>query len=121
MNKVQRLHHLALKVNNHDELRVLRDRLRSKGVPVVGPMDHGFCVSICFAGPESLSLELSYSEAAINLEAWIDPEVRALAGISDEELVRYKQSAACAASIAVPDEVMWANSENEPPLTLEGS
>ena len=24
------------------------------------------------------------------------------------------------ASIAVPDEVIWANSENEPPLTIEG-
>lgn len=91
MNKEQGLHHLALKVNNHDELLVMRDWLWSKGVPVVGPMDHGFCVSIYSAGPENLSLELSYSEAAINPEARIDPEVQAHAGISDEELVRYKQ------------------------------
>ena len=85
------MQHLALKVNNHDELLVMRDWLWSKGVPVVGPMDHGFCVSIYSAGPENLSLELSYSEAAINPEAWINPEVQAHAGISDEELVRYKQ------------------------------
>ncbi|MDG1231403.1 MAG: hypothetical protein P8P91_03980 [Pseudomonadales bacterium] len=125
----------------------MRDWLWSKGVPVVGPMDHGFCVSIYFAGPENLSLELSYSEAAINPEARIDPEVQAHAGISGEELVRYKQFGAYAdksggvaqplasapgphmtnclgvayeTSIVVPAEVIRANSENEPPLTIEG-
>ena len=35
-------------------------------------------------------LEVSTSEAGINQEAWIDPEVVELNGISVEELVRYK-------------------------------
>jgi hypothetical protein len=35
-------------------------------------------------------LEVSTSQAAINAEAWIDPEVVALNGISAEELARYK-------------------------------
>ncbi|MEM9624049.1 MAG: VOC family protein [Pseudomonadota bacterium] len=88
------MQHLALKVKDHAELLAMRDRLRSKGVPVMGPMDHGMCWSIYFAGPENLSLELSYSEEPINADAWCDPEVVALAGISPEELARYKQPAA---------------------------
>ena len=85
------MQHLALKVGDNDELMAMRDRLRSKGVPVMGPIDHGMCVSIYFAGPENLSLELSFSEEPIDNEAWIDPEVVELAGISAEELERYKK------------------------------
>jgi catechol 2,3-dioxygenase-like lactoylglutathione lyase family enzyme len=88
------MQHLALKVKDHDEMMAMRDRLRSKGVPVLGPLDHGMCVSMYFAGPENLSLELSYSMEPINNEQWIDPEVVALAGISAEELTRYKNPAA---------------------------
>jgi catechol 2,3-dioxygenase-like lactoylglutathione lyase family enzyme len=88
------MQHLALKVKDHDEMMAMRDRLRSKGVPVLGPLDHGMCVSMYFAGPENLSLELSYSMEPINNEQWIDPEVVALAGISAEELARYKNPAA---------------------------
>ena len=88
------MQHLALKVRDHNEMMAMRDRLRSKGVPVLGPLDHGMCVSMYFAGPENLSLELSYSMEPINKEQWIDPEVVALAGISAEELARYKNPAA---------------------------
>ena len=88
------MQHLALKVKDHNEMMAMRDRLRSKGVPVLGPVDHGMCVSMYFAGPENLSLELSYSMEPINNEQWIDPEVVALAGISAEELARYKNPAA---------------------------
>ena len=88
------MQHLALKVKDHDEMMTMRDRLRSKDVPVLGPVNHGMCVSMYFAGPENLSLELSYSMEPINNEQWIDPEVVALAGISAEELARYKNPAA---------------------------
>ena len=84
------MQHLAMKVANHEELMNMRDRLRTKGVPVMGPIEHGMCCSIYFAGPENLSLELSYSNEPINNEEWIDPEVVALAGISADELARYK-------------------------------
>lgn len=139
------MQHLALRVRNHEELLAMRDRLRAKGVPVVGPMDHGFCASIYFAGPENLSLELSYSEEPIDHRAWVDPEVQALAGISDEELARYTRSSdfedqggavnqpgpgapgphmtfptqqAYDAFVYTPDEVVWENSENEPPVSV---
>ena len=88
------MQHVALKVADRTALLAMRDRLRSKGVNVLGPVDHGMCESIYFAGPENLSLELSTSAAAIDPEAWIDPEVVALAGISAEELARYKAPAA---------------------------
>ena len=87
------MQHLAMKVKNHEELMNMRDRLREKGVPVMGPIEHGMCCSIYFAGPENLALELSYSNEPINAEAWIDPEVVELAGISAEELARYKSPA----------------------------
>lgn len=83
--------HVALKVRNQDELLTMRDRLRSKGVPVIGPVEHGMCRSVYFAGPENLSLELACSTEPIDCDAWIDPEVVKLAGISDEELARYRQ------------------------------
>ncbi len=140
------MQHLALRVKNHKELLAMRDRLRSKGVPVMGPMDHGFCASIYFAGPENLALELSYSEAPIDSRAWVDPEVQALAGISDEELARYKQSSDYTDQdgevpqpslngpgphmtgypaesmyetiLSIPDEVIWESSENQPPVEV---
>ena len=140
------MQHLALKVANHDEMMALRDRLRSKGVPVMGPVDHGMCVSMYFAGPENLSLEFSYSNEPINNEAWIDPEVVELAGISQEELARYKNPASFEDSggavpqpdvsgtpgphmtnypegayeqiMSVPDEIMWQSMESEPPVKV---
>ena len=140
------MQHLALKVANHDEMMALRDRLRSKGVPVMGPVDHGMCVSMYFAGPENLSLEFSYSNEPINNEAWIDPEVVELAGISQEELARYKNPVSFEDSggavpqpdvsgtpgphmtnypegayeqiMSVPDEIMWQSMESEPPVKV---
>jgi catechol 2,3-dioxygenase-like lactoylglutathione lyase family enzyme len=87
------MQHVALRVKDTNELLAMRDRLRSKGVPVMGPLDHGMCHSIYFAGPENLALELSCSAEPINAEAWIDPEVVELLGIEDGELARFKTSA----------------------------
>ena len=86
--------HIAFNVETEAELLTMRDRIRSRGVDVFGHIDHGFCKSIYFAGPENLTLEVSTSEgAAIDADAWIDPEVVALAGISAEELRRFKAPA----------------------------
>lgn len=88
------LQHIAFNVDTEDELLTMRDRIRSRGIEVLGHIDHGFCKSIYFAGPENLTLEVSTSEGqAIDAEAWIDPEVVALAGISAEELRRFKSPA----------------------------
>jgi catechol 2,3-dioxygenase-like lactoylglutathione lyase family enzyme len=137
------MQHLALRVADEDELLAMRDRIRSKGVPVLGPIDHGLCKSIYFAGPEHLSLELSCSDAPIDAGAWIDPEVVALAGISAAELARYRRPAdvegqngkvpqppatspgphmsnyppgAYARLIAIPDAAMLHSVPNEPPV-----
>lgn len=85
------MQHLAMNVDTEADLLAMRDRVRSHGYWVMGPIDHGFCKSIYFAGPEGMMLEFSTSEGkAIDAEAWIDPEVVRLAGISPEELERYK-------------------------------
>ena len=90
------LQHLALNVDDDAALLALRDRIRSRGVNVIGPIDHGFCLSIYFAGLEGLTLEISTSREPIDARAWIDPEVVALAGISPEELARFREPAASA-------------------------
>ena len=139
------MQHVALRVKDHAALLAMRDRIRSKGVPVLGPLDHGFCQSIYFAGPENLSLELSYSLEAIDAQAWIDPEVVKLAGISPHELARYKRSTDFADQkgrvhqpaldgpgphmtnypkggyeqlLSLSDEAVLARSENQPPVKV---
>jgi hypothetical protein len=139
------MQHLAFRVKNDEELMAMRDRIRSKGIPVLGPLDHGMCKSIYFAGLENLSLELSYSNEPIDARAWIDPEVMALAGISPLELARYKKPAdykdqggtvkqpgvnapgphmtnyppgAYERILATPDDVILASSENQPPVKV---
>ncbi len=92
------MQHVAFNVDDDEQLLAMRDRIRSRGVRVLGPLDHGFCKSIYFGGPENLVLEVSTSRAAINAEAWIDPEVVALNGINLEELARYKNPASFADS-----------------------
>lgn len=87
------MQHLALNVDDDAQLLTMRDRIRSRGINVIGPIDHGFCQSIYFAGPEHLTLEISTSRAAIDANAWIDPEVVALSGISADELARFRAPA----------------------------
>lgn len=87
------MQHVAFNVATEQELLALRDRIRSRGVTVIGPVDHGMCKSMYFAGPEDLSLEVATSEKPIDGRAWVDPEVVALAGISEQELERYRSPA----------------------------
>ena len=76
------LQHLALVVDTDDELLALRDRIRSRGVNVLGPMDHGMCRSMYFAGPEGLSLEIATSDEPVDPKHWLDPEAAAEVGIT---------------------------------------
>src|SRR5260370_21373072 len=85
------MQHVALNVDTEADLLAMRDRVRSHGYWVMGPLDHGFCKSIYLAAPEGVMLEFSTSEGnAIDAEAWIDPEVVELAGISADELEHFK-------------------------------
>lgn len=88
------MQHVAMNVDTEADLLAIRDRVRAHGVWIMGPLDHGLCKSIYFAGPEGLMLEFATSEGkAIDAEAWIDPEVVELAGINAQELERYKHPA----------------------------
>ncbi|MGO9607597.1 MAG: VOC family protein [Candidatus Binataceae bacterium] len=85
------MQHLALNVDTEADLLAMRDRVRSHGYWVMGPINHGFCKSIYLAAPEGIMLEFSTSEGnSIDADAWIDPEVQRLAGITPSDLRRYR-------------------------------
>lgn len=86
------MQHIALHVDTLDEVLEMRDRLRSKGVQVFGPIDHGFIQSVYFEGPEGLNLEVC-TGSNIDGRAWIDPEVTNLCGITQAELEALKKPA----------------------------
>jgi catechol 2,3-dioxygenase-like lactoylglutathione lyase family enzyme len=139
------MQHLAFNVPTLDDLYAMRDRIRSRGIAVIGPMNHGMCQSMYFAGPECLALEVACG-GAIDERAWIDPEVQALAGIDDDELSRFVSPAAYdrpaqpvpqpafdpskphpvypervwQAMLRTPDEKMWNAVTSEPPVHVAG-
>jgi len=87
------LQHLALNVDSYEDLLAMRDRIRSRGVPCFGPINHGLCQSIYFAGPEGMSLEVATNDCQDPLDtegSWLEPDVIELAGISEAELARYR-------------------------------
>jgi catechol 2,3-dioxygenase-like lactoylglutathione lyase family enzyme len=90
------MQHLALNVDTEDDLLELRDRIRDRGFNVFGPLDHGFCKSIYFPGPDNLLLEAATSAVPIDEHLWIDAEVLEVAGISLDELQRFVRPAAYA-------------------------
>lgn len=81
------MQHVAFNVDTIDELLTMRDRIRSHGIQVLGPLDHGMIQSIYFAGLEGLSLEVCVGRD-IDERQWVDPEVQSLCGIDDDELAR---------------------------------
>jgi catechol 2,3-dioxygenase-like lactoylglutathione lyase family enzyme len=137
------MQHVAFSVDTLDDLYALRDRIRSRGVVVLGPIDHGMCQSMYFAGPEGLCLEVA-TGSGIDERAWIDPEVVSLAGIGAADLARYVAPAdyerparavpqptpdpakpnlgypphVYAKVVALPDEAFWNSVENQPPVVV---
>ena len=59
--------HIAFNVDSVDDLLAMRDRIRAHGVRVLGPLDHGFCQSIYFGGPEDLVLKCRPPPAASSM------------------------------------------------------
>ena len=116
------MQHVAFNVETEADQLALRDRIRSRGINVFGPLDHGMCKSIYFAGPEGLLLEVATSEAVIDEKAWIDPEVVALAGISADELAGYLQPRPYAdqgGAVAQPP-IDWSKPHFLPKESFEG-
>jgi catechol 2,3-dioxygenase-like lactoylglutathione lyase family enzyme len=138
------LQHLAFGVDSDADLIAMRDRIRSHGVNVIGPIDHGMCRSIYFAGPDQMTLEVATSHEAIDPVRWIDPTTLAKAGINAEEAARFSAPAPYAGAspvkqpaydpskphmaypkeaylqmIGAPDEVIWKSaSYSEPPVKV---
>lgn len=82
------MHHLALSIDSLDGLYAMRDRLRENGVNVLGPINHGMCHSIYFAGLEGLALEIACG-GQIDPKLWVDPAAQAAAGITDAEIGQF--------------------------------
>jgi catechol 2,3-dioxygenase-like lactoylglutathione lyase family enzyme len=138
------MQHVAFHVDSLDDVYAMRDRIRSRGIQVMGPIDHGMIKSIYFAGPEGLSLEVC-TGSDIDERAWIDPEVTGLCGITEAELEAMKNPAAFdrpddavaqppfadapfhmhppemwEQTMAVPDDVIWERvSETTPPVEVD--
>ena len=136
--------HIAFRVPDEAGLIAMQNRIRSHGVPAIGPIGHGFCKSIYFAGPEGLTLEVSYAVSAVDPEQWVDPAVLEECGISGDEAQAMLNPAPCLAGgvvaqpaydetkpqLAYPVETLKAilsapdaaismqGSYNEPPVTV---
>lgn len=96
------MQHLAFRVPDEDGLIAMRDRIRSHGVPAIGPIGHGFCKSIYFAGPEGLTLEVSYAVTECDPARWVDPAMLAECGISADEAQAMLNPPPCTAGSPVP-------------------
>jgi catechol 2,3-dioxygenase-like lactoylglutathione lyase family enzyme len=83
------MQHVSFGVETEADLLAMRDRIRSHGVNVLGPVNHGFCHSIYFAGPEDLTLEVAWGVEDINAKAWVDPKCLDAIGASAEESARF--------------------------------
>ncbi len=105
------MQHVALHVDTFEEVMTMRDRIRSHGVQVMGPIDHGFIQSIYFAGPEGLSLEIA-TGSDIPAETWIDPEVTGLCDMTLEEVEAYKNPVGHEPTdepVPQPDRARWSD------------
>lgn len=137
------MQHLAFRAPDEAGLIAMRNRIRSHGVPAIGPIGHGFCKSIYFAGPEGLTLEVACKVTEVDPARWVDPAVLADCGISGDEAQAMLNPAPCTAEevvaqpaydpavpnmayppqalkmiLATPDDVISAQgSYNEPPVT----
>ncbi|WP_088308229.1 VOC family protein [Novosphingobium sp. B 225] len=80
------LQHTAFRVPDMAALYAMRDRVRSHGIPVLGPIDHGFCKSVYFAGPEHMTLEVSTFTTPVEPQVWIDRAMLAGLGLSEAEM-----------------------------------
>ena len=58
-NTPEWVQHLALVVEDEEELLEKKAKLEAAGVDVIGPTDHGFCQSIYFFDPNGHRLELA--------------------------------------------------------------
>lgn len=87
------MQHVAFQVDDDVALEAMRERLEAKGVTVTKPVDHGFCRSVYFRGPDHTHLE-----ATCVLRPMDDREFELDAaehcGITADDLHRFRSAAA---------------------------
>ncbi len=85
------MQHIAFNCDTMAELLDLRDRLRSNGYCVFGPLDHGVSHSIYLGAPEGILLEFATAEGCqpFSIERWIESETCTLLDMSAEDVKRY--------------------------------
>ena len=112
--------HIAFRVPDEAGLIAMQSRIRSQGVPAIGPIGHGFCKSIYFAGPEGLTLEVSYAVSPVDPARWVDPAMLEQCGISGAEAEAMLNPAPCTADLPVPQPAYDATKPQlaYPPETL---
>ncbi|MEX6724262.1 VOC family protein [Parapedomonas caeni] len=96
------LQHVAFHVPDEAALLAMRDRVRSHGVPIIGPIDHGFCKSLYFAGPENMTLEIATSYRTLDPAVWVDQAMLDRLAISEAEAATMLAPAPYAGPSPVP-------------------
>ncbi len=83
--------HIAMSVDSMDEMLALRDRLRSAGYAVFGPLDHGMCQSMYLGSPEGIHLEFATTDgcAPFDPKQWLMQETASELGMSEADMARY--------------------------------
>lgn len=85
------MQHVAFNVDSVDDLLAMRDRVRLHGYQTFGPIDHGLGQSVYIPGaPEHMMVEFSTSAQPIDPEQWIDPTTVEHAGLTPEQIERYR-------------------------------
>lgn len=88
------MQHVSFQVPDHTELAAIKNRIRAHGYQTFGPIDHGFCHSVYIPGvAERMMVEFSCSEEPFVPDEWIDPSCTEHAGLTPEQVSRYKQPA----------------------------
>ena len=85
--------HIAMALDTMDDMLGMRDRLRSAGHAVFGPIEHGgMCHSMYLGAPEGIQLEFTTTEGCgpFDPDKWIEAESAAEVGISEDDLKRYR-------------------------------
>ena len=85
------MQHVALTVPTQAELLAMRDRIRSAGYQVIGPIGHGIVDSIYMVAPEDVLLEFVSAENRVDVEPemWVEPGICEKLGIKPADLPGY--------------------------------
>lgn len=86
------MQHVSFNVPTEEGLAALKNRIRAHGYQTFGPINHGFCHSVYVPGvAERMTVEFSWSHAPIDPDDWIDPTCTEHAGLTPDQICRYRR------------------------------